>query len=148
MGSLKLGADAGVLVSSASTASSTAESLDIKAKVSVLWWDIEANVHEASYSAETWSKLNVTAFDTLTGSNVSDASLKVSPQEVAEDYIRRANELEQRVGQEMGKFKLKHDQHVDLDLCQKLCESGLVVEMTLVPYNRARDFVAAISARD
>ena len=34
---------------------------------------------------------------------------------------------------------------VDLDMCRKLCASGLVAEITLMPYSQVRDYMVAIN---
>lgn len=48
----------------------------------------------------------------------------------------------------MQEFGLTEDRNVDLDICRKLCESGLVVEITLLPYSQVRDYVTAINERN
>ncbi|ODM15567.1 hypothetical protein SI65_09170 [Aspergillus cristatus] len=146
--SLQLGADAGVLASSASSAHAESESLDIKVTLTVLWWDIEVNYHSEKHSSSQWSNFNITGFDTLTGSNVTNASLQKPAQEVIQDYIQRVTNLEVRVREKMKEFGLTEDRNVDLDTCRKLCESGLVVEITLLPYSQVRDYVTALNERD
>ena len=146
--SLQLGADAGVLASSASSAHTESESLDIKVTLTVLWWDIEVNYHSEKHSSAQWSNFNITGFDTMTGSNVTNASLQKPAQEVIQDYIQRVTNLEVRVREKMQEFGLTEDRNVDLDTCRKLCESVLVVGITLLPYSQVRDYVAAINERD
>ena len=145
---LKLGADAGVLASRASSESIDSESRDIQVKVRVLWWEIEANYHEGTYSAERWSQFNVTTFDTLTGANVSDASLDEPPEKVAQEYIGKATSLDDRVRDKMEELGLKKDCKVDLETCREIFASGLVVEITLLPYSQLREFVMASIGRD
>lgn len=94
MAGLQLGADAGVLASSASSTHTESESLDIKATLTVLWWDIKVNYHSEKYSSAQWSSFNITRFDTLTGSNVTNTSLQKPAQEVIQDYIQRVTNLE------------------------------------------------------
>ncbi|KNG83769.1 hypothetical protein ANOM_008225 [Aspergillus nomiae NRRL 13137] len=142
---LKLGADAGVLLSSATSSSEQIESLDIKAKLHILWWDIEKNYHTESKSFKYWSEFHITAYDTLTGLNASDQSLDRPPQGVAQNYIKLAGDLEFRVRDEMQKCGLRGGKLVDLDMCHKLCASGLVAEITLMPYSQVRDYMVAIN---
>lgn len=148
MGNLKLGADAGLLASSASQESSQSESLDAKGKLHALWWDVEKSYHDASVSADAWSDLNITAFDTLEGMNVSETSHSGSAQRVAQDYIGRMDELDRRVYRKMEELGLRGHQQLDLEMCRKLCASGLVVEVTLFPYQHVRDYVRASNERD
>ncbi|KAB8256224.1 hypothetical protein BDV32DRAFT_129624 [Aspergillus pseudonomiae] len=142
---LKLGADAGVLLSSATSSSEQIESLDTKAKLHILWWDIEKNYHTESKSFKYWSEFHITGYDTLTGSNASDQSLDKPPQAVAQDYLKLAGDLEFRVRDKMKKFGLTGEKVVDLDICRKICASGLVAEVTLMPYSQVRDYMVAIN---
>lgn len=76
--SLHLGADAGLLASISSKAHSESESLDLKIKLHVLWWDIEKSQHDEKQSRETFSKTKITAFETLNGSNANNIALNKS----------------------------------------------------------------------
>lgn len=71
--SLQLSADAGVLVSVSSSLHTESERLDLKGKLHVLWWDVEKSYHDESSMSTAWSNFNITAYDTLTRSNVCDA---------------------------------------------------------------------------
>ncbi|GAB1206298.1 hypothetical protein APSETT445_004983 [Aspergillus pseudonomiae] len=93
---LKLGTGAGVPLSSATSSSEQIESLDINAKLYILWWDIEKNYHTESKYFKYWSEFHITAYDTLTGSNASDQSLDKPPQGVAQHYLKLAGDLEFR----------------------------------------------------
>ncbi|OJJ35545.1 hypothetical protein ASPWEDRAFT_28171 [Aspergillus wentii DTO 134E9] len=144
--SLKLGADAGVLASSASTLHDDSESLDVKAKLRVLWWDIEASEHEETHSVEAWAEFKATGFDTLAGENVGGGSRKQTG-EVIMDFVERVTDVEARVRGKMEEFGLTEDKKVDLEMCRRLCEAGLVVEITLLPYSQVRDYMVALNQR-
>ncbi|KAB8271664.1 hypothetical protein BDV30DRAFT_240316 [Aspergillus minisclerotigenes] len=97
--SLQLGADAGLLASSAFEEHIETESLDVKGTLHILWWDIEKNIHTESHSSDFWSQIKVTGFDTLTGEDLTH----ISPQGDGEvmNYVQRVTELEARVRQKM-----------------------------------------------
>ncbi|KAB8206011.1 hypothetical protein BDV34DRAFT_234965 [Aspergillus parasiticus] len=126
--SLQLGADAGVLASSASKKHLETESLDVKGTLHVLWWDIEAGNHTESQSSEFWSRINVTGFDTLAGENVTHISLQRPAQEVVMEYVERVTALEARVRQKMDEFGFLKNKAVDLHI-------------------QVRDYVAALNER-
>lgn len=144
--SLQLGADAGLLASSASKEHMETESLDVKATLHILWWDIEKNIHTESHSSDFWSQIKVTGFDTLTGEDLTH----ISPQGDGDvmNYVQRVTELEARVRQKMDEFALTKNKVVDWHMCKSLCEAGLVAEITLLPYSQVRDYVTALSERD
>ncbi|EIT82286.1 hypothetical protein Ao3042_00539 [Aspergillus oryzae 3.042] len=144
--SLQLGADAGLLASSASKEHMETESLDVKATLHILWWDIEKNIHTESHSSDFWSQIKVTGFDTLTGEDLTH----ISPQGDGEvmNYVQRVTELEARVRQKMDGFALTKNKVVDWHMCKSLCEAGLVAEITLLPYSQVRDYMTALTERD
>lgn len=67
----------------------------------VLWWDIETSHHSESHPADAWSQFNITAFDTLTGLNVTNASLKQPPLKVVQDYIDKVSSLDMWIRKKM-----------------------------------------------
>ncbi|QMW26339.1 hypothetical protein COH20_010775 [Aspergillus flavus] len=144
--SLQLGADAGLLASSAFNEHIETESLDVKGTVHILWWDIEKSIHTESHSSEFWSQIKVTGFDTLTGEDLTH----ISPQGDGEvmNYVQRVTGLEARVRQKMDEFALTKNKVVDWHMCKSLCEAGLVAEITLLPYSQVRDYVTALNERD
>ena len=147
VGNLTLGADAGLLVSRASEASTEFESIDIKGKLRILWWDVEKSYHDEKFSADAWSNLNITAFDTLAGTNISDTSNSRSSLRVAQESMGLIDNLDRRVHEKMVELGLRDHQPVDLETCHKLFASGLVVEVTLLPYRHVRDYVRASNER-
>ncbi|KAG2421937.1 hypothetical protein HFD88_005913 [Aspergillus terreus] len=146
--SLRLGADAGVLASSSVKASEANEGLDIKATLHVLWWDVEKSYHQESHTARSWSQFHITAYDTLTGSNVTDASVGKPRQEVGQEYVAKVTSLDSRVRAKMDELGLMENQAVDLEMCRTICASGLVVEITLLPYREVRDYVMVSNERE
>lgn len=141
--SLHLGADAGVLASVSSKDHSESESMEIKAKLHVLWWDVAKSHREEKHSEEVFFTSNITAFETLTGSNVKNGDSNT-----ALTYIQRVSNLKERVRDKMDELKLQEDKVLKLEDVKEICEAGLVAEITLLPYSQMRDYTAALIERD
>jgi hypothetical protein len=146
--SLRLGADAGLLASVSTKERTELESMNVKAKLKVLWWDVETSYYEESQSYEAWSAFDITAFETLTGSNVQNGALEEPSQKVAVDFIQRVSDLENRVRDKMRELDLQKDKILKPEDVQKICESGLVSEITLLPNAQIRDYTAALVERE
>jgi hypothetical protein len=146
--SLRLGADAGLLASVSTNNRSQSEILEVKAKLHVLWWDIEKSYNEEHHTHEAWSAFDITAFETLSGLNVQNGALQQDPQTAAWNYIQRVSNLEKSVRDKMSELGLEEDKSLTHNDVQKICESGLVAEMTLLPYTQIRDYTATLIERD
>jgi hypothetical protein len=145
--SLRLGADAGILASVSTKDRSESEILEVKAKLKVLWWSVEKTYQETSESHEAWSAFDITAFETLTGSNVQNTASE-SPHKVALEYIQRVDHLEERVRDKMRELGLQEEKVLKPADVQKVCESGLVSEITLLPNTQIRDYMATLIERE
>ncbi|KAJ5360778.1 hypothetical protein N7517_009969 [Penicillium concentricum] len=146
--SLRLGADAGLLASVSTKQRSEKESLEVKAKLHVLWWDIEKDYNEEQHSQEAWSSFRITAFETLGGTNVQNGASQEQPATVALSYIQQVSDLEKNVRNKMRALDLKENKTLNREEVQKVCESGLVAEVTLLPCTQIRDYTATLLERD
>lgn len=66
------------------------------------------------------------------------------PGKVARDYIDKVSDLEGRVRGKMEEFELTDDRELGLEACRRICDSGLVAEITLLPYGLVRDYLEAM----
>ncbi|KXG46652.1 uncharacterized protein PGRI_055080 [Penicillium griseofulvum] len=118
--SLRLGADAGLLASVSTKNRSESESLEVKAKLHVLWWDIEKSYNEEHHAHEAWSVFDITAFETLSGLNVQSGALQQDPQTVAWNYIQGVSNLEKSVRDKMSELGLEEDKSLTHEDVQKI----------------------------
>lgn len=48
----------------------------------------------------------------------------------------------------MAELKLQNDKALSIEDVKAICESGLVVEITLLPYRQMRDYTASLIQSD
>lgn len=145
---LRLGADSGLLASFSTKHSSFDETLKIKAKLHLLFVNIEKDHNEENHSHEDWSSFTITAFETLGGTNIQNGAFQAQNPMVAQKFIQQVGNLEENVRSKMRALDLKEDRTLSREEVQKICESGLVAEVTLLPCTQIRDYTATLVERD
>ena len=140
-----LGADTAVMLSESSDVSATTEQIKIVLKVHALFFTVNktlADIKKATINAEV--AYSISGFDTLSNTHQNFSSKAGSDLRVikaaATKLARCGEDLSDRVTRMMEELGLKEGRELTWIECEKICTSGLVVEVILVPFSTLREW--------
>jgi len=142
-----------------STFLSTSSSMDLRSKMRDI--QVEATVfgtsetvyadHRTSQYASEPCEVTFNGFDTLSGrhwaEHTTDQAAYEEVKTAATKNVAGGMNLDKRAKAVLARFGLDlgNEERLSEEQCKALCESGLVVEMMLLPYSGLRDYVASTS---
>lgn len=141
----QLGADAGGCLCTTSSSHDSSMSLHVEIQVKVLIFEGSATAkdeHEEEHLAQ--GHLTFSSYDTLRGNifryEVSKYGNLGFLRDSIDDVMRRADSLLADVLDELQKNVVADGRPVSPEACQKMCESGIVCELIVLPYASVSDF--------
>lgn len=147
-----LGADTALMLSEGATTSSTVERLSVKVQVTVLFYNNSHTEEKFFTEASENSTFQLSAFDTLSDLHVSETRIGSggleSLRKTAGGLSAMANQLGHRVSAKMDELNLQNSDSLEFEMCEKLCASGLVVQLTLLPLSTLREVILWSSSTD
>ena len=127
-------------------------SLDIKITLRILWFKHTWDIHKSGVSESSSGRLTFEGYDSLAGKNdsrkASDEDAVSSMYQVALQYENWGESLQARVEDQLRALQLDSDkptQPLSYSQCHILQQSGLVVEIVLMPFAGLRDFVETLN---
>ena len=140
-----LGADAALMLSEGATTSSTVERLSVKVEVTVLFYNDSHTEEKFFTESSANSTFRLSGFDTLSDLHVSETRIGSagldSLRKAAGGLSGMANQLANRVSTKMDGLRLQNSDSLGFETCEKLCGSGLVVQLILLPLSTLREVV-------
>jgi len=140
-----IGADTGLMCGESAQANSTVEKLSVKVEVTALLYTDTYTDSKFFSTAGESSSFSLAGFDTLSDLHVLENSMGGgglnSLRQKATSLSAMADQLTSRVQAKLRNFGLYEKQALSFEMCEKICESGLVVELILLPINKLRDVV-------
>ncbi|KAF9641488.1 hypothetical protein BFW01_g1471 [Lasiodiplodia theobromae] len=149
-----LGADAGALVSRSSSASTVAERLQVTVKLKVLFWTASHTESKSWSNSTSAARVSVSAFSTLGPLRLSASAAGGSElQRLAADakaVLASIDNVPARVEATVAELGVRPGEKavVGEDMCDGLCDSGLVVELVLMPIETLREVQAWATSTD
>ncbi|KAI0129792.1 hypothetical protein BJ170DRAFT_617617 [Xylariales sp. AK1849] len=144
----RLGGEAGMLLTHDTAVINSKEIKYLEAQVKVL---CSSEYHRENWITESssWSdKLNVIGYDTLgytkypPVANASQSKGRPHPDEIqmqAVAFGQRVQGLESRVLEAIEAMEMKEEVPYTSDVCDRLCDAGLVMELILLPIKHLRE---------
>lgn len=148
-----IGGDTGLLLSENQKSSSETEAKRLKITVKVVGIEKSKTTNEFFSRASASSELSLHAFDTLGNDHLSSNTSRVDEtekQRLAEKsaaFARQAANLSRRVNQLSIAHGLRNGMNCSDELCRKLAQFGLVIELVLRPLCRMRQVVDQTAGR-
>jgi hypothetical protein len=149
---LRLGGDSGAFVSVDQSETTTIEKTTLTVTVKVLFFKASKTVSHTDIEKVQHLAFRFAGYDTLDGVNAvvnapevgRDALMRT--QEKCASYLTKGTELAQRAIEKLEKLGLKAEQPLSIGECENICQSGLVVQLLLVPYTNLRGYRIAVAA--
>jgi hypothetical protein len=140
----RLGGDTGILVSGASSDKRSLEKFGVTITVEVLFVKASVSHTKNSLKAEAHSNFKIIGYDTLSHTQYNSeaqghAALQSEVTREAEGYCEKAKSLDIRVSDKLDELGIHDGDRVDMKLCEKLTQAGLVVELMLLPVITLRE---------
>lgn len=133
---------------SSSEFSSEAKSYSVTVKVKVLCWSASATKSGSSYEASASSSATIkyNGYDTLSSSNSDESGSDTRSHDRIIDKanvnLGKGKLLQGRLGEEMRKFELTDGCLVNQEQVELMIDSGLVIEIQLLPYAKLREYIS------
>jgi hypothetical protein len=141
-----LGADTTVMLSQSSNTKVTTEELAVTAKVHVLWFDKTKTWKTVSQSVDINSSYTVTGFDTLSNRNVKLSSVTAASirdvRQTCLDLSSLGETLQKRVQDKIKQLKIEDGLLLSWADCERICRSGLVASIILMPFSSVREYIS------
>ena len=140
----RLGGDTGILVSGNNSQRKKLEKFGITVTVEVLLVEVSVTHTKDFKTAEAHSGIKLIGYDTLghtayNSAAENQASAQSGVQSQAANYCTKAQDLDYRVAEKLDTLDIQDGDRIDLEMCRKLVESGLVVELMLLPIITLRE---------
>ena len=134
----RLGGETGIMVSGSHSDKRTLDRFGITVTVEVLFIEASVTYTQDFVQTEALNTLKIIGYDTLGHTKynsmaVDQAPLKSEAKKQAQDYCDKAKTLDLRVTEKLDALDIHDGDQIDIAMCQKLVEAGLVVELMLLP---------------
>jgi hypothetical protein len=135
----RLGGESGMVLTQSTTASGSVEIKALEAKVKVLCFGATHHEEWIKSSSSSTARFDIVAYDTLDHTMwpppLQEKSLPHPEQDElrAKQFGARVQGLTHRVTSAMRSLGLEESTLIGLEECHSLCESGLVMELILLP---------------
>lgn len=143
-----LGGDAGAYVSTDQQSRDTKTTKSVTVKVKVLFFSKSKTASCTGTTHDEEQECVFCGYDTIgdaqTAGHARNKAEILGMQASTQEYLGYVEQLPRRVMQELAKLgivKQKQMSHTD---CGKICSSGLVVQLTLMPFSTLRDYKIAL----
>lgn len=149
VGALILGADNTVMVSSSTAKNSLKEREEISIRVKALCIEDEESKDWHQEHADMTRGMKLSGFDSFDGllaSGQDEVNASFDPARLR-DMIQKGRTIDKRVDEKFKSFNLVDKMVVDASMCDRLCESGLVVGLLLKPFAKCADYAIARNRR-
>ncbi|MCJ1389761.1 hypothetical protein MMC18_002618 [Xylographa bjoerkii] len=127
-------------------------SLVVKITLKILWFKHTWEIDRSGGSQSSTGRLTFEGYDSLAGKNdsrkASDETTAEAMYQVALQYEKWGESLRARVEDQLVALQLdsnKPNQRLTYTQCHKIHQSGLVVEILLLPFAGLRDFVQTMN---
>ncbi|KAI1268735.1 hypothetical protein F5Y18DRAFT_372179 [Xylariaceae sp. FL1019] len=146
---IRLGADSSTFVSVDSASASSSETLTVHVEVRVLFWSSSWDHTEQNVSASKSLKFNFAVFDSISQAHDSSETPQsfARVRETIQLYSKLGDNLTRRVQDLKDRLGLHPEKLLGMTELGEICQSGLVVELILLPFCFQRDFVAQYNRR-
>lgn len=139
-----LGGDTGILVSGSGTSKRELEKFGITVTVEVLFVEVGTTHTKDFVAAEAKSEVKFIGYDTLGHSTFNSAAGgrgldSVAVKRQVQVYCESAKCLDVRVADKLDELDIQDGEQIDETVCRRLIESGLVVELLLLPVSSLRE---------
>jgi hypothetical protein len=142
---LNLGADTSVLLSQSSNSKTTTEVLSVNAKVHTLWFDKTKKWDKVMETIDAHASYTVTGFDTLSNRHVKlSSALSASVRDVRNmclELSELGKGLQERVEKKLRELNINESTPLSWVDCDRVCRSGLVVGIILMPFATVQEYV-------
>ena len=140
----RLGGETGVLLSQSSEDRRTVDIVALEAKVEVLCFEKTYRRDKRWTESSASSDFQVCGYDTLDHVKYSSSpaygpSTPEERERQTKAFSARARTLEERVMHTMRALGVVESDSVGFEVCEKLCRSGLVMELILLPVTTLRE---------
>ncbi|KAJ5887306.1 hypothetical protein N7504_011353 [Penicillium tannophilum] len=157
----ELGADAGACISAESSTYSSTETLKITVTVKVLFVSASASHTETFEEHRSSASFTFSGFSTLHGEVKSYPEVSpvgppvptsvadlVDLQKKATEHVARVARLDHELQERMISLGLTEGAKLPLNSCDKICRSGLVVQLLLAPFANLFEYQTICAKRD
>ena len=139
-----MGGETGILVSGDSSSKLSLERFGITVTVEVLFAKASTTHTQDFSEIEAHNGLKIVGYDTLGHTKYNSAArdhavMQSEVETQAGEYCDKARSLDLRVAEKLNEMDISDGDYVDSTTCQRLVESGLVVELMLLPVITLRE---------
>jgi hypothetical protein len=140
------------MCSEGANSKSKTEALSVKAEVHAVF--TSKTYTDSKYFTDTNSdsNLQLSGFDTLSDTHLSlqtaNGAGLGSLREQAAEMALKVDQLNRRVSSKLYEFKLTDNMRVSPRTVEEIFNSGLVVEVILLPVNKLRDVISWSASKD
>lgn len=139
----RLGGDTGIMVSSSAFEKKKVEQYGIKVTVEVLFFEVSHTWTKDFHTFSAGKKMRLLGYDTLSDANWSvamESSMDIQKlASQAEEVILRSQSLVERSMQILEQHGMADGDHLTNAQCELLTNSGIAVELILLPMSSLRD---------
>lgn len=133
-----LGADAGVLVSRATCSSALSERLSVTVAVQALFWSYSETEETVSTTSSKKEERRINGYYTLDGVYVDSGKKEGEVKGLMEGMEKLGDKVKGRLEKVLG-GDWEDERVLTGEVCERLCEEGLVVELILMPVKTLRE---------
>ena len=140
----RIGGDAGVMMSLASSSKIVSESVTVCIKVEILFFSLENSWSKSWSQAESDLRVTLSCFSTFEQAQIQEQRQLGDPKlhkfiEEARGIHDRAQGLVDTIQRKLDSIGISKDKDITTEQCVGLCESGMVVELLLFPIGNLRE---------
>ncbi|MCJ1249393.1 hypothetical protein MMC30_006616 [Trapelia coarctata] len=142
----KLGGDTGLMISGSNSSKKELERFGITVKVEVLFVEASTTHTKDFVTTQAGGSLKLVGYDTLDhrtwkSSEEGHGNVASKLRYQAAEVITAAQALDMRVAEKLDELGIQDGDHLNAEDCNKLTESGLVVELVLLPVGTLREVI-------